>query len=500
MILGRVPVFRPEPDFRVKAFLRLSVERVVTGPDGLPMPWDEGLDEEKARRELAAAVLKLEGVLKRKVKLDTEVCEFHFDPRRARVNGADFDAEDGVYRGPFDLVLTVGPGDSAETQLLAANRARELRTKFGLWPLRATAAKVTKIPVGELGETVVPLAVTDLDEAVVAEAGGWAPRAAVVPKLTEAEVARRKELEALMTPSRQLAEDLRSDSMNIRFSACRVFTRLKDPAAFPLLRAAMLGASPLVSQMAVRAIKFQGGVEAEAHLIDIVRSAPDDLSRLEAAQGLAVKGDNGYNSVLATLLTCKTAFGRAESVRVLAKIGTPETAIVAVTFLRDTEPEVRLAVVSSVPMTTELPAKAALYAAINDPSEAVRAAACGRLRQSEFPEIRAEAERALRGENAFVRAGALEFATQAQIFEALSGPSSDVRRVAWSKTDRALDAEESDKEVLREIAAFPGELPVKLRERLSKIDDPVVSLLRSRSFQTFRTSDSPKIVSSRKSR
>lgn len=466
----------PQARPRVKAFLVSAVEVMAKGDDGLPAVFQATYEAGEQKAALAGV---------------TDFAVQDGEPDLSiETNQEPFEAEDGTYFGPFEATFTVTDPAQAPAALAIARRLAKLRESRGLWPLRIP-------PV-----TACPLSPVIPDDQVLAVCGGMtvailrAPTSDItasalpIVAITETERKRRAELENLKAPTKEVAEDLRSDSMPIRLSAIRVFQRLKDPVSPTLLRAAMTYASPLVSAEAVKALVYQGRADLPEMLIDIVRSVPDDASRLEAARALAKPGDNAHNAILATLLTAKTVRGRQDSVQVFATINTPESRMLAATFLRDVSASVRHAVVSLIEPREEVPAKAILYAGINDISEAVRGVALGRIAAGSDQKRAQEAAVALAADTPSARAFALPYLGQAAVTKALADPSPKVRRKAWSLTAQAVDATETDRDVLREIAIFPGELPPGLNQLIENSTDPLVRILRKRSH-------SPKPVGSK---
>lgn len=548
-ILRRQPGEKATP-FRVKVFILRRVERLEIDAKQVVNPvslWMEDSHVAAAESALARAFASFQALHPLRVVPSVEITgdlgSQAAGYAEARVNRAEFDAEDGVYRGPFNATLVVGPSEdvapgealalgpdlasNALAKLEAALAGEELTAKHGAMPElpsdlrgRILCRRAGDIQVLGVDLEVARFVAPRLDAPVPLGVGGGRayyatkvygtagddlsfltgkPEKREVPGYAEpaalgiaapsaGDRAKAEVLASLTAPTKELGDLLIAPNPYLQVNACRVFQRLKDPVAMTLLQGALLSPSLLVAGEAVRAIAYQGGESADGALANVARSCPDDRSRILAAEAIAKPGDNRQNSVLATLLTCVTEAGRAQGVEVLGKVGTKESDTIALAFLRDVSPQVRLAVAKMVKPSEELIAKGLLWSAVNDPSEAVRSACLARLLGCPFPEIAADALRAWKGEVAPVRIHVLDQVQDLALARsALADSTPEVRAAAWRAVARlepnlvesglTLKEGEQDPLVLRTVASLNRRLPARIEEILAKSPDLAVKVL-----------------------
>ncbi|MBL8086525.1 MAG: HEAT repeat domain-containing protein [Chthonomonas sp.] len=220
-------------------------------------------------------------------------------------------------------------------------------------------------------------------------------------------------------------------------AAADVLTRVKAPSLVSGLVSALRSGQPWVSITAAKALANQGTDESWSALRRALEIGPFDHTRLGAIQALSGTKDASYVGAISLAYAAKSWRVRRAAVEALASIQTREASIVAITFLREVEPNVRLAVVRTANAGFDLAARRLLYAAVNDPSEEVRASAAIRLLDAVDEEIKLEAMKVVRDESPTVRRRVLDGlaekpspAAHALILQSLGDRVADVRAAA----------------------------------------------------------------------
>lgn len=233
-----------------------------------------------------------------------------------------------------------------------------------------------------------------------------------------------------MTPEQatDVATALDGSFRRAKLAAADVLTRVPAPEMVPNLIENMKGGSAWVATFCARAIAFQNQPDGWAALRRALEVGPFDHTRLAAIEQISKLGDASYAGSLSVAYASKSWAVRKAAVEALGQIHTREANIIALTFLRESEPAVRLAVVAQADPTFDLAARRMLYAAVNDPSEEVRAMAAVRLiGGATDAAIRTEAIRSTREDSPYVRRVLLEFL--------IANPTKDAEQVIGESLD-----------------------------------------------------------------
>ncbi len=287
----------------------------------------------------------------------------------------------------------------------------------------------------------------------------------------------------------QLQAGIAGTNDPLRVNACAVLMRVKVPGSEAWLEPIARSASVWGSIVACQALAHQGTPEALDILKNIVMRGPFDNNREGAVAALRAWPEPlapNLAANLSTIFAAKDWTLRAEAIRALARIETPESAIMQLTFLLDPEPNTRLAVVETGRPQVETVAKRMLYLGVNDESERVRAGAYEKLLGLDNPSLQAEAVKGMSDDSGFVRraiVGAVPAKSTELLMKAIRRGLVDrdpgtrvaaIRRaaaegVALTREDLASLEQEAHPAVLREIAATQGKLapwPAALVDRL----------------------------------
>lgn len=249
---------------------------------------------------------------------------------------------------------------------------------------------------------------------------------------------------------------LEDPNRRLKAAACEVLARLKAPELVPNLQSSLRSSYNWVGMLAVRALAFQDTTESWSMIRRAVEIGPFDHTRYAALQEMGRNPKPEYTGTMSLAYAANGWSVRQMAVEALTKVKSREANIISVTFLREVEPIVRLAVATSADPTFDLAARRLLYAAVNDPSEEVRMTAGARLLGATDPEIRRDAVLVARDDSPFVRVAMLQALAKNPIAEGkkvvVSGLSDGVWRVR-AAAYQAILAYEPDltEEVLAKI-------------------------------------------------
>ena len=202
---------------------------------------------------------------------------------------------------------------------------------------------------------------------------------------------------ALLT--RWLAE--RDDTL--RLNACRALQRVPTPEALPQLTALLVEFNPRVADEAVKAIAAIGTPDATEALRRGAMFGRYDHTREACARELGRTGDPKHASAISTLLSTRSWRSRAVGASALSRLRDPMAQMMALAYLNDVDPMVRLAVVEGVDPGMDQVCRRLLWLSVNDPSDEVRARSMLRLMASGKPEFQNEGVKGVRDESRGVR-------------------------------------------------------------------------------------------------
>ncbi|HCE00691.1 MAG TPA: hypothetical protein DER07_06580, partial [Armatimonadetes bacterium] len=202
---------------------------------------------------------------------------------------------------------------------------------------------------------------------------------------------------ALLT--RWLAE--RDDTL--RLNACRALQRVPTPEALPQLTALLVEFNPRVADEAVKAIAAIGTPDAMEALRRGAMFGRYDHTREACARELGRTGDPKHASAISTLLSTRSWRSRAVGASALSGLRDPMAQMMALAYLNDVDPMVRLAVVEGVDPGMDQVCRRLLWLSVNDPSDEVRARSMLRLMASGKPEFQNEGVKGVRDESRGVR-------------------------------------------------------------------------------------------------
>jgi len=279
-----------------------------------------------------------------------------------------------------------------------------------------------------------------------------------------------------------------------RIQASYALTKLSAPQFVPQLAEELKSAIGWNAAMAAQALLFQGTPEALDALRTPLARGPFDHNRQVATIVAEKSKDKALGGLLSLLYAARSWRTRAAAVDALIKLNSPEATVIAVTFLREDVPNVRLQVVEQIDPTNELSSRRMIQAAVNDASEVVRWGAIQRILSAGTDALKAEAIKSVREESPWVRTQILNWIGQqakkeyrAEVLAALNDPVGSCR-VAALKALGALGPVQVE-EVAR-LAADPDprvhaalldlfeskqlKLPAEAKAQLSQSLDPEV--------------------------
>lgn len=255
------------------------------------------------------------------------------------------------------------------------------------------------------------------------------------------------------TPDQLLALDqaFAVNDSRVRIQAAYALTTTPMPQYLPALITRSRSANVTEAVFCIRAIARINQPDGWEHLRGMILSGPFDHNRREAAAQVGALGDERSAATISTLLAAADWRDRLAAVQALASVPGERAATILVAFLQETNPRVRLEVAQRADVAFEVVNQRLLFAAVNDPSEDVRAVAALRLTDSSFSEFRDQALGAVRDSSLRVRLRVLSGLRAAvpgarnAVLSALSDPRAAMRAKALERLrdfDHAPTAED----------------------------------------------------------
>lgn len=197
----------------------------------------------------------------------------------------------------------------------------------------------------------------------------------------------------------------RATPVNVLLQALNTYQQTPDTAQTPAVELLTTHADPFVSSSALWALALQGTEASQAKLKYALEIGPFEHNRQAAAEILA-RTDFDLVRPLTTMMMAGEWSAREAQARALTRYAekNSEAAVGLILLLTDPEPAVRLRAAQGIPLLGELAQRRLLYAAVNDPSEMVRATAYTKLLNAPNASIAEEARRGIGDESAVVRA------------------------------------------------------------------------------------------------
>ncbi|HRI45220.1 MAG TPA: HEAT repeat domain-containing protein, partial [Fimbriimonadaceae bacterium] len=263
-----------------------------------------------------------------------------------------------------------------------------------------------------------------------------------------------------------LLELIKDQQELVRLNAAAALTAIQLPEAVPALIDQARSANPMIAELALEALAFQGTNEAWGAILTICVKGPFDHNRQFAARLLGTKGEMISAGSISTLMTCRSPRAREEAARALGKIPDKDAGIILMALLMEVDPNVRLAVIEGANVQLELVNRRLLWSAVNDPSELVRAASYRRLIESPIADYRSEALKGVRDESPWIRLALLD-AMRAKPDAAYR----QSQRLAVTDSRAAVRAA-----ALQAFAAMPGQVESAEIENVFVDKDPRVQM------------------------
>lgn len=311
---------------------------------------------------------------------------------------------------------------------------------------------------------------------VLARAEG--PTTPIVPGTPVAPVADgetwQRAAAAALAPTASLMEDPRDV---VALNAAAAARKKKVPELVPALGQLVRSLEQAVVAEAVEALAFQDTAEAWRIITAALDSGPSDDAREAAARALGRKGQVLTAAPLTSMIIARSWRARAAGAQALGALPGAEPAQLALVFLQDVHPAVRLQVVLSANMAIDPVARRIQYESVNDPSDWVRYASYLALTRSSLPGMAEEGYRGVRDDSPVVRLALLEAFRLHPAKESLGA-----LRLAVADTDPRVRAA-----ALRAFAVMPGDVTLEelggvLEERDARIQAALVEVARSKNL------------------
>ena len=315
------------------------------------------------------------------------------------------------------------------------------------------------------------LFIDDLEVSANAGAGAtpFAQTAAVTPDAKSADPEARA-LFAAKLQDASSAEDkaavvalMADDNSLVRANAAAAFTRVKYPEAVAALADQARSFTARHADIGMKALAFQD-TEAAWATISQCLNGPFDHNKEFAARLVATKPDRRTAGLISTLITSRSWQTRKSAAESIGSIDGQEAAIVLLTFLHEINPAVRLAATERANPNQNLASQRMEWSAVNDESDAVRAASYIKLTQSTVKGKAEEGYKGVRDDSRIVRLIILEHIR--------THPNEAARtalRLAVSDTSPSVRAA-----ALRAFATHPGEVKAEEVQNTFSDTDPRV--------------------------
>lgn len=188
----------------------------------------------------------------------------------------------------------------------------------------------------------------------------------------------------------------------VRLNATALFTTVKAPNLLDKIIANVGNLDPRITEQAIDALRFQDTPVAWDALKDAVRLGPGTHTRAVAGLAVGTLHDPKLAGILSSLCQLSSPNGRRMGVDAMAEDAGPNGILMAI-YLDDPDPSVRLRAAERYSPTTKDGIQRLTFASVNDPSDAVRAAACIQLLKTGDMAVRPDGLRGLNDDSERVR-------------------------------------------------------------------------------------------------
>ncbi len=221
----------------------------------------------------------------------------------------------------------------------------------------------------------------------------------------------------------------------VRLNACNVLTKVSMSGCEPKLNNALRSINTRIAEYAAKALAFQNTAEGWLGLGVGLDSGPFEYTRAWSAKMLATRQDPKLAGTMSTLFVSRSWRVRQAGAEALLALPGNESAVAAMAFLQEDDPAVRLAVVQGVRLNLDLVLRRLLWSAVNDSSDAVRAASDIGLIKLGKPNHIAEGYKGIRDDSRTVRLALVKY-----IERNPSEAGRDALRLAVTDTDADIRA------------------------------------------------------------
>ncbi len=158
-----------------------------------------------------------------------------------------------------------------------------------------------------------------------------------------------------------------------------------------------------VAEEAVKRLAQLGTPTAVAEVQRLVSSSPFERVKQAAGVEIGKLGDAKAAGILSRLFASRSWHTRLAGAKSITLLPGDEAAVISMTFLQETDPQIRLALTRTANAQNSVVQKRFLWSAVNDPSDAVRAESAWRLITSGVENLAAEGYKLIRDDSVWVR-------------------------------------------------------------------------------------------------
>ncbi len=235
------------------------------------------------------------------------------------------------------------------------------------------------------------------------------------PSWDAAATAARAAIKAASTPENMLAvTDLITKSPEpIRLNALDALSTVKIADFEDKIASQVGNINPRITEAAAAALAFQDTPTSKAILSKTVSIGPGTHAKAVAAEFVGQRKDPASSGPISAIAgAAKDWHDRALAAQALAACGVPQAWLFLYSSLADDDPGVREIATNLVDPIDDTGMHRLMFVSVNDASDAVRAAACIKLLQSQTPEVKREGYRGTGDDSWWVRVQVLDWITR----------------------------------------------------------------------------------------
>ncbi len=204
------------------------------------------------------------------------------------------------------------------------------------------------------------------------------------------------------TPAELLAL-LTDPSDLVKLNATARLTQMKVQGSVVPLQSNLNTINPRLAETALRALAFQDTDEGWQAIRRSIYVGAAERPKQVAAELLGAQKGRDIAGAVSGLIASTSWVSRQAAATAIGRLEGESAQLVLMAFLQELNPAVRFSAIQGADPKVDLVARRLQWAAVNDPSDAIRAESCIRLIQMAAPPYKKDAFRGVRDESLWVR-------------------------------------------------------------------------------------------------